>query len=81
MVQQVLVVPLSSNTHILEQMLSLKVQLESQTSHARVLEQVAVFMSLTLPNHDPSELLKVMRREAGVAQQKANQLLLQSWIF
>ena len=62
-------------------MSSLKVKLESQASHARVLEQVAVFMSLTLPDPDPSELLKVMRSEAGVAQQKADQLVLQSWIL
>ena len=66
---------------ILKQMSSLKVQFESQVSHARVLEQVAVFTHLTLSNPDSSELLKVMRRESGVARQKANQLVLQSWII
>ena len=60
MAQQALVVRNTFKQYsvILEQMSSLKVQLESQTSHARVLEQVAVFMSLTLPDPDPSELPK-----------------------
>ena len=42
---------------------------------ARVLEQLAVFMSLSLPSPDTSEPLKAVRREAGVARQKADQMV------
>lgn len=61
---------------LLEQMSSLKVQLKSQTSHAEVLEHLAVFMSLSLPNAETNELLKAVRREAGVAREKADQMVL-----
>ena len=65
---------------LLEKMSSIKVQLESQTSHTRVLEQLAVYLSLSVPNPESSEPLKAIRREAGVARQKADQMVLQSWI-
>ena len=61
---------------LLEQMSSVKVQHESQSSHAGVLEQLAVFMSLSLPNPETSEPLKAIRREAGVARQKADDMVL-----
>ena len=61
---------------LIEQMSSLKEQLKSQTSHAGVFEQLAVFMSLSLINPETGELLKATRREAGVAREKADQMVL-----
>ena len=65
---------------LLEKMSSIKLQLESKTSHTRVLEQLAVYISLSVPNPESSEPLKAIRREAGVARQKVDQIVLQYWI-
>ena len=60
---------------LLEQLSSFKSQLESQTSHAELLGQLATYMSLSLPDPESSEPLKAIRREAVVARDRADQLV------
>lgn len=61
---------------LLEQLSTLKSQLESQTSHAELLEQLATYMSLNLPDPENSAPLIAIRREAAVARDRASVHLL-----
>lgn len=59
----------------LQQRASLKSQLESQTAHVTVLEQLATFLSLSLPNPESSEPLRAVRSEASVACDRAEKMV------
>ena len=60
---------------LLEQLSTLKSQLESQTSHAELLEQLATYMSLNLPDPENSAPLIAIRREAAVACDRADHMV------
>ena len=59
----------------LQQKASLKSQLDSQKAHANLLEQLATFFSLSLPEPETSEPLRAVRSEAAVARSKAEQMV------
>lgn len=60
---------------VLEQRSSLKVQLESQVSHAELLEQLATYLSLSVPDPEQSEPLKAVRNEAAIARIRADKMV------
>ena len=59
----------------LQQKASLTSQLDSQMAHVNMLEQLATFLSLSLPEPENSEPLHAVRSEAAVARSKAEQMV------
>ena len=57
----------------LERLSQLKSRLVSQTCHAELLEQLATYMSLSLPDPENSESIKAVRRGAAVPHDRVDQ--------
>ena len=60
---------------LMEQLSLLKPWLQSQTSHAELLEKLTTYMSMSLPDPESSEPLKAVQREAAVAHDRADQMV------
>lgn len=60
---------------VLEQRSSLKAQLQSQNSHAEMLQQLSTYLTLSLPNPEQNQPLQAIRKEAAIAQNRADQIV------
>ena len=65
----------------LQQHSSLKSQLESQEEQVAVLEQLSMFRTLSLPDPESSELVRVARSEAIIACRRADQMVLRTYTY
>lgn len=65
----------SHYSHLLTQRSQLSTRLGTQLCQATMLEQLATYMSLTLPNPEQSEPLKAMRKEGSIARKIADEMV------
>ena len=65
----------SHYSHLLTQRSQLSTRLGTQLCQATMLEQLATYMSLTLPNPEQSEPLKAVRKEGSVAHKIADEMI------